>query len=81
VKASLHALAAYLGSPRGVAVWERFMKPDLAAIMRRAREAELAAGGHEVAARSFVAPDAAQFVATLDDRVENMREEIMLPVR
>ncbi len=78
VKASLRALAAYLGSPRGVATWERFMKPDLAAIMHRARAAELAVGGHEVAARSFVVPDAARFVATLDDRVENMREDVLV---
>lgn len=79
VKASLRALAAYLGSPRGVVAWEKFMQTDLQAIMHRAREAEHAAGGHEVAARSFVLPDATQFVATLDDRVENMREDVMAP--
>lgn len=72
VRLSLRALAAYLGSPRGVATWERFMKPDVAKIMDRARAAERAAGGHRPAAATFVPPDPAQFVATLDDRVENM---------
>lgn len=81
VRASLRLLAAYLGSPRGVAVWEQFMKADVAAIMHRAREAERAAGGHDAAARSFVAPDPSRFVATLDDRVGNMREDIMVPDR
>jgi hypothetical protein len=73
VRVSLRALAAYLGSPRGIAAWERFMKPDVAKIMHRARAAERAAGGHQTAAARFVPPDPAQFVATLDDRVKNMR--------
>ncbi|MEA2314177.1 MAG: hypothetical protein QOI03_869, partial [Solirubrobacteraceae bacterium] len=72
VRASLRALAAYLGSPRGIAAWERFMKPDVAKIMDRARAAERAAGGHRAAAATFVPPDPVQFVATLEDRVENM---------
>jgi uncharacterized protein (DUF2236 family) len=79
VRGSVRALAAVLGSPRGVAAWDGFMKPDVASIMRRAREAERAAGGHTAAARSFVPPDAAPFVATLEDHVHNMREDIMVP--
>jgi uncharacterized protein (DUF2236 family) len=77
VRASLRALAAYMGSPRGVAAWERFMKPDVAKIMDRARAAERAAGGHRVAAATFVAPDPAKSVAHLDDRVENMRGDVL----
>jgi uncharacterized protein (DUF2236 family) len=73
VRASLRALSAYLGRPRGRDAWERFMKPDVAKIMHRARAAERAAGGHEAAAAAFVPPDPEQFVATLEDRVENMR--------
>jgi uncharacterized protein (DUF2236 family) len=79
VRGSVRVLARLLGSPRGVAAWDGFMKKDVEAIMHRARAAEQAAGGHTVAARSFVPPDAAQFVATLDDRVHNMREDIMVP--
>jgi uncharacterized protein (DUF2236 family) len=78
VRASLRALAAFLGSPRGIAAWDRFMKPDIAAIMRRARDAERAAGGHDVAARTFVPPDPAKFVALLDDRARNMRVDVLV---
>lgn len=74
VRASHRALSRYLGSPRGRRVFAGFLKTDIAKIVKRAEAAEAAAGGHEVAARSFVAPDPAQFVAQLDDRVENMRE-------
>jgi uncharacterized protein (DUF2236 family) len=77
VRASLRALAAAMGSPRGIAAWERFMKPDVAAIMSRARAAERAAGGHEAAARSFVPPDPAQFVVEIDGLVRNMRPEVL----
>jgi uncharacterized protein (DUF2236 family) len=72
VRASLRALATCLGSPRGIAAWERFMKPDVAKIMDRARAAERAAGGHRAASATFVPPDPTPFVATLDDRVRNM---------
>ena len=78
VRGSLRILAAYMGSPRGVAAWEGFMKPDVARLMDRARAAERAAGGHDVAARSFIPPDPAASVVTLDDRVENMRPGMML---
>jgi uncharacterized protein (DUF2236 family) len=77
VRGSLRALAAYMGSPRGTAAWERFMKPDVAGIVDRARAAERAAGGHRRAAASFVPPDPANFVADLEDRVENMRDEVL----
>lgn len=72
VRLTHRALAAWLGRPRGREVFDRFLKPDVAKIMRRAREAERAAGGPAAAARHFVVPDPAPFVATLDDRVENM---------
>lgn len=80
VRASARALAAGLGSPRGIAAWDAFMKSDVAAIMRRAREAEQAAGGHEVAARTFVPPDPSAHVATLDDLVANWRPEVLEPL-
>jgi uncharacterized protein (DUF2236 family) len=80
VRGSLRALAAYLGSPRGVAVWDGFMKPDVAAIMDRARAAERAAGGHEVAARTFVPPDPAEFVVEIDGLVRNWRPEVLEPL-
>jgi uncharacterized protein (DUF2236 family) len=74
VKRSLLALAGYLGRPKGRAVFDGFLKPDVAKIMHRAREAELRAGGFEAAAATFVAPDPASLaVATLPDHVENMR--------
>jgi hypothetical protein len=53
------------------------MKPDVAAIMSRARAAERAVGGHEAAARSFVPPDPAQFVVEIDGLVRNMRPEVL----
>jgi uncharacterized protein (DUF2236 family) len=74
---SVTLLAAALGSPRGTAAWDRFMKPDVATLMRRAREAERAAGGHAAAAATFVAPDAADHVVTIDDHVPNMRDEVV----
>jgi uncharacterized protein (DUF2236 family) len=83
VRLSLRALAAYLGSPRGVAVWESFMQPrataepDLTAIMTRARAAERAAGGHDVAARSFAAPDASEFVVQIEELQRNWRPEVL----
>lgn len=77
VKASLRALKAYMGSPRGIAMWENFMGPRVKKIMDRARAAERAAGGHEVAARSFTPPDPAQFVVEIDDLVHNMRDEVL----
>jgi uncharacterized protein (DUF2236 family) len=77
VRASLRALAAYLGSARGVAAWDAFMKPDVAALMRRARDAEGAAGGHDVAARSFVPPDPAGCLFAVDDLVHNWRPEVL----
>jgi hypothetical protein len=56
-----------------MAVFERFLKPDVAKIVRRARTAEAAAGGPQRAALTFIVPDPTPFVAQLDDRVENMR--------
>ena len=85
VRLSLRALAAYLGSPRGIATWESFMQPrasanpDLAAIMTRARAAERAAGGHAAAARSFAAPDAAEFVVHIDGLRRNWRPDVLVP--
>jgi uncharacterized protein (DUF2236 family) len=82
---SLKGLASYLGSPRGIAMWESFMQPresnnpDLLAIMNRARAAERTAGGHEVAARSFTPPDAARFVVEVDGLVRNWRPEVYEP--
>lgn len=73
VRRSLKLFARFLDSPRGRKLFAGFMKTDVAAIVRRAKQSEAAAGGHDVAARSFVAPDASAFVAQLDDRVENMR--------
>ena len=55
------------------------MKPDVAKIMERARAAEKAAGGHAAAAARFTPPDPAAFVAHLDDRIENMRPEVLAP--
>jgi uncharacterized protein (DUF2236 family) len=87
VRLSLRAFAALLGSPRGTAMWDAFMqpreanKPDLLAIMNRARAAERAAGGHAVAARSFVVPDAAPFVVEVDGMVRNWRPEVYAPPR
>jgi len=80
VRASLKLLAATMGSDRGVAAWDGFMKDDVAAIMRRAREAERAAGGHEVAARSFTPPDPEPFVVPIDDLVRNWRPEVFAPI-
>ncbi|MDX8151813.1 oxygenase MpaB family protein [Patulibacter brassicae] len=77
VRASARLLAAGLGSPRGVAAWERFMKADVAAIVRRARDAEHRAGGHERAARTFACPDPSAFVAPIDDLVANWRPEVL----
>lgn len=79
VRASVRALAAAMGSPRGVAAWDGFMKNDVAAIMRRAREAERAAGGHEAAARTFTPPDPTPCVAQIDDLVRNWRPEVLDP--
>jgi uncharacterized protein (DUF2236 family) len=73
VRASHRLLSRYLGSARGRRTFAGFLKPDIAKIVDRARAAQAASGGHRAASRSFVAPDPAQFVATLDDRVENMR--------
>ncbi len=77
VRGSLKALAAYLGSARGTAQWDAFMKPDVAALMRRAREAERAAGGHDAAARGFVPPDPAAYVVEIEGLVRNWRPEVM----
>jgi uncharacterized protein (DUF2236 family) len=77
VRASLRALAAYMGSSRGIAAWDAFMKSDVAALMRHARETERAAGGHEVAARSFVPPDPSQLVVQIDGLVPNWRPEVL----
>jgi len=76
VRASLKVLASAMGSARGVAAWDGFMKNDVAAIMRQAREAERAAGGHDVAARSFIPPDPASSVAPIDGLVRNWRPEV-----
>ena len=76
VHASARVLATALGSARGVAAWDHFMKPDVGAIMDRARAAERAAGGHEVAARSFVPPDPRPFVVEIDDLMHNMRADM-----
>jgi len=73
VRATHKALWAFLQSPRGQAVFDGFLKPDIAKIVRRARAAEQALGGPEQAARRFVVPDPTPFVAELADRVENMR--------
>jgi uncharacterized protein (DUF2236 family) len=78
VRASARALAAALGSRRGVAAWDRFMKPDVAAIMDRARAAERVAGGHELAARSYVAPDPRPFVVEIEDLARNMRADALV---
>jgi uncharacterized protein (DUF2236 family) len=76
VRGSLRLLAAAMGSPRGVAAWDGFMKSDVAALMRRARAAEDAAGGHDAAARTFVPPNPARCVAQLDT-IENMRDDVL----
>jgi uncharacterized protein (DUF2236 family) len=87
VRLSLRALAGYLGSTRGMEVWESFMQPrasadpDLAAIMTRARAAERAAGGHDVAARSFVPPDAAELVVHIEELQRNWRPGMFEPDR
>ena len=80
VRASVKVLAAAMGIPRGTAAWDDFMKSDVAALMRRAREAERAAGGHELAARSFTPPDPAPHVAEIDGLVRNFRPEVFAPV-
>jgi uncharacterized protein (DUF2236 family) len=80
VRASLKLLSATLGSTRGIAAWDRFMKADVAALMDRARAAERAAGGHEAAARRFVAPDPRGAVVALTDRVENMRSDVLVAI-
>lgn len=72
VRMTHRALSAWLGRSQGREIFDGFLKPDVAGITRRAREAERAAGGPAAAARSFVVPDPAPFVATLGDRVENM---------
>ncbi|MCW3015413.1 MAG: hypothetical protein JWO02_2505 [Solirubrobacterales bacterium] len=72
VRASRRSLARFLGSERGLAIFDRFLKPDVAKIMRRARDAEAAAGGYGIAAASFVPPNPEPFVVHLEDRVENM---------
>lgn len=79
VRASLRAFAAALGSPRGVAAWDRFMKADVEAIMRRARAAERAAGGHDAAARTFVVPDPAPCVVGIEGLQRNWRPEVLVP--
>jgi uncharacterized protein (DUF2236 family) len=82
VHVSHRLLSRYLGSARGRGAFDRFLlKDDVAGAVDRAREAELAAGGHEVATKRFVAPDAAGFLATLDDRVENMPASTTTPTR
>lgn len=80
VRASAKLLAAAMGSERGTAAWDSFMKSDVAAIMRRAREAERAAGGHEVAARSFTPPDPAPLVVEIPGLVRNWRPEVFEPL-
>ena len=77
VEASLKVLAALLGSGRGTEAWDRFMKPDVAALMDRVRAAERAAGGRDAAAARFTPPDPAQHVAAIENRVENMREDVL----
>jgi uncharacterized protein (DUF2236 family) len=85
VRLSLKAFAAYLGGPRGIAIWDSFMqprdsnKPDLLAIMNRARAAEQGAGGHEAAARSFTPPDAHRVFVEIDGLVRNWRPEVYEP--
>lgn len=80
-RASVRPLAAYLGSERGTAQWERFMKPDLAAIMDRARAAERAAGGHRAAAAGFVPPDPAGCLVDIEGRVANMPPQVLAAMR
>lgn len=70
VHMSLKTLATFLGRPRGRELFDDFLKPDVAKIVRRARVAERGPGA---AAATFVPPDPEPFVATLDDRVENLR--------
>jgi uncharacterized protein (DUF2236 family) len=76
VRASLRGLAAYMGSRRGVAAWDTFMKTDVAALMGRARDAERQLGGHDAAARSFDPPDPAAFVVEIDGLARNWRPEM-----
>jgi uncharacterized protein (DUF2236 family) len=78
VRASHRGLSAFLGSARGDAVFQKFLKPDVASIVSRAREAEARAGGPAVAARSFEVTDAAPFVATLVDHVHNLPPEHLI---
>jgi uncharacterized protein (DUF2236 family) len=61
-------LSSFLASARGRAVFDSFLKPDVAKVVHRAREA---AGSREATA-PFVVPDAAPFVVALEDRVENL---------
>lgn len=83
VRLSVKALAGYLGSERGITMWESFMQPrasaepDLLAIMRTARSAEREAGGHEVAARSFAPRDPSGCVAGIEGLVHNWRPEVL----
>lgn len=72
VRASLTLLARYLGSDKGSAVFDGFVKDRVAAIYHRALEVERTAGGFAVANATYTPPDATPFVADLDDRVENM---------
>jgi uncharacterized protein (DUF2236 family) len=71
VRKSLEALSAWLRSARGTKVFDGFLKPDVAKVMRRARAAE-SAPGYPATAAAFVVPDPAPFVVELEDRVENM---------
>lgn len=72
VRVTHRTLARFLASERGTRAFDSFLKPDVARIVRHAREAEAAAGGHEAAAAAFGIPDPAPLVAVLDDRVGNM---------
>ena len=73
VRGSLRLLGAYLGREKGRTMFDGFLKPDVAAIMERAREAERAAGGHGAAAARFVPRDPASLeVSELPDHVANM---------
>jgi uncharacterized protein (DUF2236 family) len=72
VRLSLRQFARFFASPRGGEAFGKLLKGDVAKIVRRAHEAEAAAGGHDRAAETFVVPDAEPLVYDLEDRVENM---------
>lgn len=72
VRLSHRGLARVLNSDRGRELFAGFLKPDVARIVTRAREAQAALGGHEAAARTFEVADATPLLAILSDHVHNL---------